>query len=378
MFHKKLLLLASFLYFSTILLSAQTLRIMPLGDSITYDNNHADDEGNPRPKSKRAGYRSYLWYMLQDAKQDVDFVGSRHTGSAITPPFDGDNEGYPGQSSYEIAEKTYAILQQNPPDVILLHIGTNDHDESIKGVESILNWVDTYENDTNHEIRVIVALIIGRTVPDEHIEGFNHNLEKLVTNRWKKGDRLTLVDMYRGAHLNDNDYSDSTHPNSSGYQKMAKVWFDALMTPYVPFSTAPLTEDDKVSTETGTTVSIDVLTNDKDYQNDMDRNSVTFIDGSSKLSVKGEGEWSINKDGIVTFRPDTSFTSDPTPVQYTVKDAEGTESKPATITIDYSNSSLESFPTSIVDDSYIESLTIHEDTNTVEFITRVPDSGIKF
>ena len=371
-------LLIGIIFFNISLLQAETLRILPLGDSLTYDNNHQDIEVKPRPISKRYAYRGPLWSMLKNAKIDFDFVGTKQAGQDYAEGFDPDNDGYPGETSFEIAERTYNIMEATQPDVVLLDVGANDHGAKMEGVDKILNDIDIYEETNNKTVRVFVALILDRREPDTQIKFFNGNLKKLIQRRWEAGDTLTLVDMYHDAGLNKNDYIDRTHPNPSGYTKMAKMWFNALQIPYVAYSTAPFTKDDDLTAETGTTVSINVLVNDKDYQNDMDKGSINFVGGSSSLSVTGQGTWRANNEGIVTFRPNTSFTSDPSPVQYTVKDAEGSESKPATITIDYSNASLESFPTSIVDDKYINALTIHEDTNSVEFITRVPNTGIKF
>jgi len=366
-------------------LSAKTLRIMPLGDSITYDNNHADDT-KPRSKSKRHGYRNYLWYMLKDANISADFVGTRHAGSAITPPFDIDNEGYPGETSYEIAERTYDILQKNAPDVILLHVGTNDHSDGVSGLNDILDWVDTYENDTNHPIRVLVAIILDRKVHDLHIEAFNKNLVKLVKKRWKKGDILTLVDMYTGAKLNDSDYADITHPNDNGYKKMAKVWYKAIKTPYVKYTSAPLTKDDQISGETGNSVSLNILANDTDEQNDMNRSSVSLVGGKDtdgdgdldELTVSNQGKWSVTENGIVTFIPEKNFTNDPSPIRYTVKDDKGKISAPAQISIDYTNRSLQNFPHTLVAEAYIQSTSIDEASNSIEFITMIPDEGILF
>lgn len=372
----QIIMISSLFTFSA--LYAEQLRIMPLGDSITYDNNHADDE-NPRPQSKRFAYRGPLWEMLKDSNISFDFVGTRHAGQDYAPDFDPNNEGYPGQTSYEIAEKTYSLLQKTNPNVILLHIGTNDHSTDVSGVESILNWINTYENDTNSEIRVIVALIISRQVPDDNIEGFNKNLLKMLTRYWENGDMITIVDMYGGLRLNDNDYADITHPNANGYAKIARKWYEAIITPYEAYSSAPQAKNDKVSAQTGTSVSIDVTANDIDLQHDLDRSSVTFVETKSNtLTISNQGNWSVDHNGIVTFVPVANFTSDPTPVLYTIKDLEKQESKPAKIIIDYSNASLESFPTTLVDQSYIESTSINESTNTIEFITRVPDNGITF
>ena len=69
---KKLIILSIFV---SIGLYASAIKIMPLGDSITYDNSYADLE-NPRSTSMRSAYRNYLWYMLKDGGFNVDFVGS--------------------------------------------------------------------------------------------------------------------------------------------------------------------------------------------------------------------------------------------------------------------------------------------------------------
>lgn len=367
-------------------LAAETLRILPFGDSITYDNNHHDDEVKARPIGDRIGYRGPLWSKLKAVNKDFDFVGTRKAGQNYAPDFDPDNDGYPGETSYELAGRTYGILTKTNPNVILLHAGTNDNSSSIKGINQILDWIDTYENDTNQEIRVIVALIIDRTIPDKDIEGFNQNLVKLIIKRREQGDILTMVDMYRGAGFNNSDYADVTHPNSKGYEKMAQAWFETISTPYEPYSSAPITKDDKINAQTGQTVSINVTSNDIDYQGDMDRSSVNFIGGkdtdndgdNDKLVVADQGTWIVDSKGIVIFTPNHNFTADPHPIQYTIKDAKGQVSKPATITIIYANASLENYPTSLVDASYIESISINKASNSVEFITRVPDAGITF
>lgn len=221
------------LFLGLTILEADPIRIMPLGDSLTYDNNR-DDNLNDTSTSKRTGYRSHLWYGLQNASYDADFVGSEVAGEAVSPPFDPDNEGHPGWDSYEISERIYGWLIDNPADIVLLHIGTNDHRTSNAGVEQILNTIDIYEAETKTSVKVIVAMIIDRQEPDPIIEGFNENLKKTIGKRIKNGDLLTLVDMYQGAGLTSADYVDNTHPNDTGYNKMAGVWAKALLSPYTP------------------------------------------------------------------------------------------------------------------------------------------------
>ena len=161
-------------------------------------------------------------------------MGSEIAGQDITPPFDPDNEGHPGWTSYELSEFTYDFLSENPADIVLLHIGTNDHGTSTAGVEQILDSIDLYEKDTGKSVQVFVAMIIDRKKHDRLIELFNENLKSVIGRRIKNGDHLTLVDMYHDAGLTSGDYIDPIHPNYRGFQKMAAVWTNALLSPYTP------------------------------------------------------------------------------------------------------------------------------------------------
>ena len=222
---KKILLSAVFVSIGSVSILQGATKIMPLGNSITYDDYHTDS----RPQSERSGYRNYLWYKLRDIEYSANFVGSRHTGSAIEPSFDGDNEGHPGWTSYEIAENVYHFLEMSTPDVILLHIGTNDWDRGSEGVEHILNEIDRFEENNGADIEVILAKIINRSSHTSIISDFNSNVEAMAENRINNGDNIKIVDMEYGADINyGDDIKDGTHPNDCGYEKMANVWFKAL------------------------------------------------------------------------------------------------------------------------------------------------------
>ena len=253
--------------------SNTTIKIMPLGDSITYDNR-VSDLVDPRPTSIRTAYRNYLWYMLNDAAYPADFVGSRSAGQAVTPPFDTDNEGHPGWSSYDIAEKVYSYMINSTPNIVLLHIGTNDHQTSIAGVENILKEIDIYEQQTGQNVRVIVALIIDRKDGDRTIRIFNENLQALVTSRLLDGDNIALVDMYEGAGMNGEDYADNTHPNNNGYKKMATVWYNGIQAPFnLALNMYPATVVSKAYIES---VTVNATTNTVQYITEVPESGITF------------------------------------------------------------------------------------------------------
>jgi len=134
-----------------------TVKIMPLGDSITFDWHYSDS----RNDTQRHGYRNHLWHKLKNAKHDVDFVGTLHNGSAVRPSFDGHHQGYTGYTTHQIASLVYSKLQATSPDIILLHIGTNDSmsyaPSDMTGLEKILDNLGSLEK--NSFIKIIDNII---------------------------------------------------------------------------------------------------------------------------------------------------------------------------------------------------------------------------
>ncbi|MCK9995419.1 MAG: putative Ig domain-containing protein [Candidatus Krumholzibacteria bacterium] len=205
------------------------LRIMPLGDSITYDNHTADT----RPEGERISYRYPLWQLLTNAGASFEFVGGVNAGYDIIPdPQDAHNEGWPGWTDTQIADNIYNWLVANPADIILLHIGTNALNASSADVENILNEIDRYETDSGLPVHVLLARIINRSSYSLTTTQFNNNVEAMAMAR--VGDAITMVDMEDGADINyayassGGDMYDNLHPTDDGYAKMAYAWYVAL------------------------------------------------------------------------------------------------------------------------------------------------------
>jgi len=210
--------------------SSKVYTIMPLGDSITYDDANAyyDSNGNNLvPAGKRTAYRSFLAYDLDDAGIKYNFVGSRRAGYDIEPKFDPDNEGHPGWTSFDISKKVYHYLEMNPADIVLLHIGTNDRAGGrVDGTEKIINEIERYAKDHKKKIHIFVALIINRWLFDKTIEKYNKNLEAMLKKR--NDPNITIVDMRNMISGGQHDYLENTHPNKQGYKKIADKWFVEL------------------------------------------------------------------------------------------------------------------------------------------------------
>ncbi len=235
-YHRLMIRLSTLLLLSTLALvviltsSAQAddpVRIMCLGDSITQGDGSIHN----------AGYRLDLRLSLSSAGYAVDFVGSLQDGP---PDFDNDHEGHGGWKADDIRDNVYGWLVNNPADIVLLHVGTNDISNGLDAagvaaeVEAILDKIDDYST----EVTVILALIINRSNPlsDEALATtlFNEAVATIAQERIDdpiNPDNIVIVDMENDAAFvyDETDMDeDGFHPNDAGYAKMAALWFEVL------------------------------------------------------------------------------------------------------------------------------------------------------
>jgi lysophospholipase L1-like esterase len=192
-----------------------SIKVMPLGDSITL--------GTRDPSY--GGYRHLLWTLLTNDGYKIDFVGSRHSGSGVIP--DPDNEGHPGWTITEIKNgiDSGGWLETYKPDIILLHIGTNDirQGNAASAPENLSTLLDDILARLP-KTRVIVAQIIPfRRGPEKGHQSYNAAIPGIVAS---KGPRVSMVDMQN--ILSKSDYAEGLHPNADGYDKMARAWEPAI------------------------------------------------------------------------------------------------------------------------------------------------------
>ena len=223
---------------------------MPLGDSITRGI------GLPTDSAHYIAYRKTLHDLLVGAGYDVNFVGTLDDGFAVFA--ESQHEGHGGWTADEIvngrpdtptAGKLSDWLIADSPDVILLHIGTNDINELqapagiVPEVSQILDEIDQYDPN----ITVILALIINEqdhTCNDGSPTSiFNYDVYDMALKRSDPSypgytgglngdrDRIEIVDMecdagidYR-SYIDGGDMYNQLHPYPTGYDKMANLWF---------------------------------------------------------------------------------------------------------------------------------------------------------
>jgi lysophospholipase L1-like esterase len=183
---------------------------MPLGDSITYGVGSADG----------AGYRAGLGRQLSAAGLRVDFVGSRDAGPAGA---DDDNEGHSGWTISRVARRVDRWLAAYRPDVVLLHIGTNDvrRNGYRAGAARRLGILLNRIRRDRPAAHLFVAKIAGSRQPglQRWITAYNTGVARMVAARHDP--LLHLVDhaAVRAPYL---------HPNDAGYAAMAVTWCTAL------------------------------------------------------------------------------------------------------------------------------------------------------
>ncbi|MCF6235346.1 MAG: Ig-like domain-containing protein [Gammaproteobacteria bacterium] len=209
-------------------------RIMPLGDSIT-DGISEGINGDPNDSlpsiPARNGYRKSLYSSLTSSSYKIDFVGSKMSGDGN----DNNHEGNSGKSADWILGNVDGFLSDNPAEVVLLHVGTNDLNipisqspEGVKNdVQGILNNINSWAVAQNRDIYVLTAKIIDFNPENSDVAALN----SLVTNMVASGNwsnlTVSMVDQY-SALADSNDWGDELHPSAQGYNKMANTWKSAL------------------------------------------------------------------------------------------------------------------------------------------------------
>ena len=219
-------------------------RVMPLGDSITLGTQST---GLP-PVGSRIGYRKTLYESLISLGYAVDFIGSRQEGQD-TGLADTDHEGHGGIDSTmlvdgpapnTIYQGIFQALENNPADIILLHIGTNDSPSAgVFGpnpglteveVDRFLDEIDRWETTgiNGNPVTVIVARIINQNPINPNVTTVNDSVVQMVQTRINNNnDNIIIVDQESALNY-PADLGDTVHPLPIGYDKMANVWMYPL------------------------------------------------------------------------------------------------------------------------------------------------------
>ncbi|MBF8963548.1 hypothetical protein I0P70_09835 [Pontibacter sp. FD36] len=260
------LLFLSFILFSTACTDNQTeeeiepqleeapLRILPLGNSITQG-------GDTHPS-----YRYELWKTLVDAGLDFEFVGSMDTNwrfDATNPEQSADaaspvigqeykgakflnkHEGHWGWTTSDMLNgyekptqykrdkgKLSDWLKGYTPDVVLMHLGTNDmiYSKTTKGTLERIEQIIGLLRADNENVAIMLAKITPIPSTYANVDSTQHFVSlipELASRLSTQKSPIIVVDINTGYYPDTHTY-DSLHPNTAGEKFIAKRWYDAI------------------------------------------------------------------------------------------------------------------------------------------------------
>ena len=206
------------------------IRYMPLGDSITA--------GYP---GKQGGYRTLLWQLLvQQDGDDIDFVGSLSSG----PPElgDPDHEGHGGwciagpcggHPERAVAPAVAGWMTQFRPDIVSVHLGTNDLNKGAHGVTAARRLDDLvarlYAADPGVDV-ILVQIVQGQDHAGEH-EVYDAAIPAIAARYRAQGRKIAVLDMSPLLSMPTN-FVDGIHPTQFGYDIMARALHPAVSQAY--------------------------------------------------------------------------------------------------------------------------------------------------
>lgn len=220
--------------------AAAPVKILPLGDSITFGCGDGcdflpgcGDQCVVTRSSCQAGYRAGLWRRLSQSGNNSDawvFVGTQEHGPA---DIDRHHEGHPAWKTEQVQRISEKWLATKP-DVILLHLGTNNLGIGLQSPATALGHMSDLLDtifEALPQVRVLLSTLIGSGkmyAGSKHAE-YNDGLKTMAQTEQQNGRQITLVDMATESGIgefcdSENCCMGGIHPNAQGYDLMADVW----------------------------------------------------------------------------------------------------------------------------------------------------------
>jgi len=310
--HTKLVLTPTDKLASTIILSlpllflssvvhAQQLRIMPVGDSITSGVYGA------------VSYRKEFISQLGQTSCLGTMVGSKTTSGHVNPNipiFTSPHEGYSGNTADHFINGNGPnpgidiMMSQQNPDVVLLHIGSNDMRlaQNIAGTVNEINDVISRILSANNNAYIFVANVIpwfGTSGSNPNIQSdiqaLSAGIDTMVTSLGNSN--VVLVNVNNG-YLSSMMLPDLIHPDTAGETFIAARFVSAIQQTSLCY-TPPTTCNGKTITvdiaagQIPTTGSDVILgTNGNDIINGSDGNDTICGEGGDDVILGGDGyDW---------------------------------------------------------------------------------------
>lgn len=263
--------------------SAQTpvpqLRVMPLGDSITWG------VGSATTSSYRASLASLV---AGRSAYTVQFVGSQNSGTLA----DQSNEGHSGYVISQIRDGIDGWTSAARPDVVILHVGINDLHRGVDVANAparLTDMVDRIYADRPGTSVIMLGLFPTTPHLGSQVAVYNAAAKRLQSTEQAAGNKFLYVDP---PALTSAEFVDDLHPNDAGYQRMAQALSPALTNVFDAEWAAGRRQLD-AGTESGTTGNVRWADFDGDGRSDY-----VLLGSSGAVSAwlnrggDGRGGWS--------------------------------------------------------------------------------------
>jgi lysophospholipase L1-like esterase len=222
---------------------ATPLKIMPLGDSITYGTPNAT-----------GAYRTKLWQDFGSDANNLTFYGSLEAA----PPQLG-NKHTEGHSGYTIAVQPGSgfgnltdsisgyLNSRLFPDIILLMIGTNDInrnyqvDQAPAKLDHLISLISDLSTGLKPNSKLVVSTILP--IDDAHNQfrssgtdfsanaraiAFNATIPGIVAAHRSRGEHVFFTDI--NSLFTFSDIEDGLHPTPAGFDKLGDAWYATINT----------------------------------------------------------------------------------------------------------------------------------------------------
>ncbi|KAL7917681.1 SGNH hydrolase-type esterase domain-containing protein [Trichoderma austrokoningii] len=197
---------------------SNSLRLMPLGGSITYGVGSSNENG----------YRKFLYDMLTWDGHIVEMVGSRKSGAMPNNR----NEGWRGFTIDQIDRKARISIPLLMPNLVTINAGSNDclQDLEVEQMGDRISVLLEYIWSTSPGSTIILSTLLlnSDTLTEQRILRANAQFQELALRKYKQCKRIVLVDMHGADGPRADELVDGTHPNDSGYRKMARIWHKGI------------------------------------------------------------------------------------------------------------------------------------------------------
>ncbi len=174
------------------------------------------------------GYRRALHDLLTARGYQVTMLGSRRGGSMEQNAHD----GWRGFRIDQLENKARMSVPRCRPDLVTLNAGSNDcrQDYGIAAAGERMERLLKCVWDAAPDATVLLSTLIvnADAAVEARVRRVNEQLADVARRAAGSGRRCVLVDMHCLEGPTVEELVDGSHPNDGGYEKMARIWCDAI------------------------------------------------------------------------------------------------------------------------------------------------------